>query len=103
MSFTEIVVSGTLQPDGTLVLDQKPNLPAGRVTIVLRQEVASAIPSDDPFWQRMQALWAIPKGSDDGGANTCAEVLKLREEWEERQQAIEQVQEECRLTRKTPG
>ena len=102
MSLTETVLCGTLQPDGTLVLDHKPNLPAGRVTVVLRQEMDLVLPGDDPFWQRMQALWAIPKGSGDGGANTLAEVLKMRDEWDERQQAIERIQEECRLTRKTP-
>jgi hypothetical protein len=37
MSLTEIVVEGTLNPDGTLELDQKPNLSPGRVTVVLRQ------------------------------------------------------------------
>ena len=38
MSLQEIVVTGTLKPDGTLDLDQKLNLAPGRVTVVLRQE-----------------------------------------------------------------
>ena len=33
----ETVTEGTLKPDGTLELDQKPNLPSGRVKLVLRQ------------------------------------------------------------------
>jgi hypothetical protein len=33
MSLTEITVEGALKPDGTLELDQKPNLPPGRVTV----------------------------------------------------------------------
>ena len=37
MSLHEIVVEGTLKPDGTLELDQKPNLPPGRVQVVLRK------------------------------------------------------------------
>ena len=32
MSRTETVIEGTIQPDGSLVLDQKPNLPPGRMT-----------------------------------------------------------------------
>jgi hypothetical protein len=102
MSLIETVVEGTLQPDGTLVLDEKPNLPAGRVTVVLRQETELVLPKDDPFWQRMQAMWDIPQGAGDGGANTLAEVRKMREEWDEHQQALEQLQEESRLTREPP-
>jgi hypothetical protein len=36
MNLTEVMLQGTLQPDGTLVLDDKPNLPAGRVQVVVR-------------------------------------------------------------------
>ena len=34
MSPNEVVLEGTFKPDGTLELDQKPNLSPGRVTIV---------------------------------------------------------------------
>jgi hypothetical protein len=101
MSLSEVVIEGTLKPDGTLELDRKPNLPAGRVQVIV--QTLPELPKDDPFWQRMHAMWAIPKGSGvDGGANTLAEVLKMREEWEEHQQAIERLQEECRLPRNAP-
>jgi hypothetical protein len=99
MSLTENVIEGTLKPDGTLVLDQKPSLSPGRVTVVLRQEPETIMPPDDPFWQRMRAIWAIPKGqtgAGDGGANALAEVRKLREELDEHQLAIERLQDECR-------
>jgi len=55
MSFTETVVTGTLKPDGTLELDQKPELPAGRVTVVLRQETPAAKEGWWPFMQRVRA------------------------------------------------
>jgi hypothetical protein len=42
MSVQEIEVAGTLKPDDTLELDQRPNLPPGRVTVVLRQESEAA-------------------------------------------------------------
>ena len=56
MSLQEIVVAGTLKPDGTLELDQKPNLAPGRVTVVLRQE-SEAAPQEDwwPYLQRVRA------------------------------------------------
>ena len=52
MQLTEAVVEGTLRPDGTLELDQKPGLPPGRVTIVLRQEVPPA--TQEGWWPAMQ-------------------------------------------------
>ena len=103
MNLTETVLEGTLQPDGTLVLDQKPTLPPGRVTVVLRQEAQIVLPKDDAFWQRMQAMWAIPndrRDAGDGGANTLAEVRTMREEWDEHQEAIERLQDECRAARR---
>jgi hypothetical protein len=56
MSVTEIVVAGTLKADGTLELDQKPNLTPGRVQVVLRQE-AAAVPQEGwwPYLQRIRA------------------------------------------------
>ena len=38
MSLSEVVIDGTIKPDGTLELDEKPKLPPGRVTVILRQE-----------------------------------------------------------------
>ena len=105
MSLSETVVEGTIQPDGTLVLDEKPKLPAGRVTVVLRQKAEVVLPKDDPFWRRMQAMWAIPKSSgtaSDDGANTLAEVHEMREEWDEHQQALERLQDECRAETQPP-
>lgn len=52
MSLQEIVVAGTLEADGTVKLDHKPNLAPGRVTVVLRQEAKEA-PQED-WWQFMQ-------------------------------------------------
>jgi hypothetical protein len=54
MSFTEIVVEGTLKPDGTLELDQKPSLSPGRVTVVLRQETQPPLTPPGGWWPFMQ-------------------------------------------------
>jgi hypothetical protein len=42
MSPAEIVVEGTLKPDGTLELDEKPSLPPGRVKVTLQPAQAGA-------------------------------------------------------------
>jgi hypothetical protein len=57
MSEKEVVVEGTLQPDGTLKLDQKPGLPPGRVTVVLRP-IAEPAPSQEGWWPYMQRVRA---------------------------------------------
>ncbi len=44
MSFNEVVIEGTLKPDGTLELDQKPGLAPGRVKVVVQAAVASPPP-----------------------------------------------------------
>jgi hypothetical protein len=62
MSTIETTVGGTLQPDGTLVLDGKPNLPPGRVTVVLRQEAATPPPEED-WWQHLQRIRAEREAS----------------------------------------
>jgi hypothetical protein len=60
MSLIEATVEGTIQFDGTLVLDTPTSLPAGRVTVVLRQqtEARPIFPGGDNFFQMMDELWA---------------------------------------------
>ena len=53
MNLEESVVEGTLKADGTLELDDKPNLRPGRVTVVLRQHGATSSSAED-WWQFMQ-------------------------------------------------
>jgi hypothetical protein len=47
-------LQGTLRPDGTLVLDEKPNLPPGRVDVVLRRTPEPSPPPVEDWWQFMQ-------------------------------------------------
>ena len=37
MNAIQIEVTGMLQPDGSLLLDQKPDLPPGRVRVVIQR------------------------------------------------------------------
>jgi hypothetical protein len=96
MSLAEIVVEGTLKLDGTLELDQKPNLMPGRVQVTLVP--LPELPANDPFWQRMQALWQgqkargfVPRTVEE----VEAERRQVREEWEERMRRIERTRAEA--------
>lgn len=102
MSHAETVIEGTIKPDGTLVLDEKPDLPPGRVTVVLRQVTVAAAPKDDSFWRRMQAMWDAQKTSGRvprGAQEIDAQQREMRTGWAKRQEAIEQLQEESRRRR----
>jgi hypothetical protein len=63
MGLQEVVVAGTLKPDGTLELDQKPTLPPGRVTVVLRQESEAAPLPQKDWWQYLQRIRAEREAS----------------------------------------
>jgi hypothetical protein len=100
MNLTERVIEGTIQPDGTLVLDEPPRLPAGRVQVTV--QVLPQLPDGDPFWDMMKSIWAGQKarGFVPRSAETVeAERRETRESWEERQQGIEQLQEKSRRLR----
>jgi hypothetical protein len=79
-----VIVEGILRPDGTLELSEKLSLPAGRVQVTVQP--LPDLPADDPFWQRMQAIWAGLKAR--GHVARSAEQIEaerrtFREEWEE--------------------
>ena len=59
MSETQVVVDGTLRPDGTLVLDERPSLPPGQVWVTM-QAVATpaAAEPEDGFMTCMERVWA---------------------------------------------
>ncbi len=49
MILSAIEVAGTLQPDGNLILDEKPAMPAGRVRVALRPLVTGERLPDEPW------------------------------------------------------
>jgi hypothetical protein len=100
MSLTEAIVEGTLQPDGTLLLTEKPNLPAGRVRVIV--QTLPELPQGDPFWDMMKSIWSeqkarghVPRSVEE----VEAERREMREGWARRQEAIERIQEESRRLR----
>lgn len=97
-----MVVQGIIKPDGTLELEEKISLPPGRVQVTVMP--LPDLPKDDPFWQMLQGIWAgqkarghVPRSAQE----VEAERRTLREEWEERMRAMEQIQEEARRLRET--
>jgi hypothetical protein len=97
----QIVVEGALQPDGTLVLDEKPNLPPGRVRVTMQTVPPPADPGDD-LLSVLQRIWAaqdargyVPRTREE----VDAEINQLRDESEEEMQAVERLYEECERAR----
>jgi len=106
MSLDGTVVQGTVKPDGTLELDERVNLAPGRVQVMVVP--VPELPKDDPFWQRMEAIWA-DQARRGHVARTVEEVeaerQAVREEWDQRMARMEQVQAEAEglRARRGPG
>ncbi len=95
-----VVIQGIVKADGTLELEEKIILPAGRVQVMVTP--LPELPRDDPFWQMMQGIWDGQKAR--GHVPRSAEEVEmerraLREEWEERMRTIEHIQHEARKLR----
>lgn len=93
-----IEIQGTLREDGTLVLDQKPDLPPGRVKVTVQTVLDY---KQTEIWQFFERLWAerealgIPPRSQE---EIDSYLATMRDD-DERCQLIEQIQEECRRQR----
>jgi hypothetical protein len=55
MSDSSVVLYGTLRPDGTLELEGKPDLPAGRVKVFL-EAVRERQPGEPGWWEILQQI-----------------------------------------------
>ena len=100
MNTAAVVVEGTVQPDGTLDVTQKVDLPAGRVQVTVRPVAEPVQP--DRFWAMMESIWAAQLASGRIGRTReeiDAEIEALRAESEEEVQAVERLQDECRRAR----
>jgi hypothetical protein len=98
------MVEGLVTPDGQLELLGKLDIPPGpvQVTVVAMPE----LPRDDPFWQRMQAIWNGQRARGHAPPSTAevdANQDVVRDEWEERMRRIEQIQAEADAARVARG
>src|SRR5437588_1548815 len=99
MTTNAIEVQGTLREDGTLVLDDKPNLPPGRVKVTV-EPVPDLTQTD--VWQVLERIWAgqrtrghVPRTREQ----IDAELETARQEDEERMQELERIHKECSQAR----
>ncbi len=65
MSAAPITLQGRVKPDGTLELDQKVTLPAGRVQITI-QPIAEASEGHEDWWQSLQRARAVLEARGTG-------------------------------------
>jgi hypothetical protein len=105
MSQTMVEVQGTLTPEGTLVLDEKPSLPAGRVRVTVQPMPEQWFPQDDVIsvLRRIHANQNARGYVSPSKEEIDAEIDALRQEDEERMQGIERLQEECQSARALPA
>ncbi len=104
MSREPIEVQGEVQADGTLMLDKRLELPAGRVRVTVQPVAVSEAPNLVRFQAMMEKIWAgqkarghVPRSKEE----IDAEIRQLREEAEEELKAAERLHEECQAAR--PG
>ena len=104
MSVTAVTLEAVVKPDGTLELGEPVRLPAGRVQVTIVP--VPELPENDPFWRRMQALWAgqRARGHKPRTPQDVEEERQaVRDEWEERMRRIEQIQVEAERARRAWG
>lgn len=99
MAMPIVELQGFLQADGTLVLDEKPNLPPGRVRVTVQP---SEVQGGDVIevLHRIHAEQAARGHVPRSREAIDADIAAMRQEDEERMQAIERLHEECERTRR---
>jgi hypothetical protein len=100
MATNTIEIQGTLHADGTIVLDEKPNLPPGRVQVTV-QPVARPGAGANAVIAVLERIHAdqarrgyVPRTAEE----IDAYLAEMRDD-DERCRMIEQIQEECRQHR----
>jgi hypothetical protein len=94
MTTRAIEIQGTLREDGTIVPDEKPDLPPGRVKVTV-EPVPDLTQTD--VWQVLERIWAdqrarghVPRSRE----KIDAELEASRQEDEERLSALERIHQE---------
>jgi hypothetical protein len=98
MSKEMLEVYGTVQADGSLVLDDKVDMPAGRVRVTVQTFADPKLLDSARFLAMMETIWAdqkarghVPRSKEE----IDAEINQLRDEAEEEMQAVEGAHDEC--------
>jgi hypothetical protein len=98
-------VWGTLRPDGSLELNEKPRLRPGRVRVTLSVEPVPPEGTEDllAMGQRFAREVAAEGGPKRTAADIDAEIRSLRAELDERLDAIERMREGFRFSPEKPA
>jgi hypothetical protein len=91
---TEVVVQGTLKPDGTLELNQPVNLPPGEVRVIV-QALTVPSPSGENVLAVLERIWAERRAlgmQGRSGQQIDADLRAMQDEWEDHQRGLERLQ-----------
>jgi hypothetical protein len=101
MATTEVVVKGAVTADGRLILDEPPALPPRRVEVTVRV-VQDEPTGEHPMFRTLRQIWADLDAQGFKGRTmeeAVADVRALRDEWDARQEGLEQLQDRLRAAR----
>ena len=79
MATDQVVVRGTLKSDGSLELNNRPDLPAGPVEVVLRS-LSSSTQNGEDWWQYLQRARAELEAAG-GPFRTAADIEQQRRDF----------------------
>ena len=91
MSRTETVIAGTLKPDGTLELDEKPNLSPGRVQVIV-QPLAPPAPTGRGLVEVMDEIRANQRARGYRGRT----LEEMQAEEQQRQEEDTEYERRCK-------
>lgn len=89
-----IEMQGTLREDGTVVLDEKPSMPPGRVKVMMRVVSEMEPTPIEAFFTQLEADRTVHGITTRSREEIDAQLATLRDD-EERCQIIERIQSEC--------
>lgn len=102
MATTGVVVRGAVTAEGQLVLDEQPDVPPGRVEVIVRT-LQDAVAEQHPMFETLKRIWAEQEARGFTGGRSAeeavAEVRAMRDEWDAHQEQLEQLQDRCRAAR----
>lgn len=94
MSATDDMMTGTLRDDGTVVLDEKPQVPPGRVrvTIEAAQTGADILAILHGIWEARRARGGRPRSAEEA----TGLIRQLRDESEERLRKLDDIRAQAK-------
>jgi hypothetical protein len=100
---TPVEVQGTLQADGTLVLDEKPNLPPGRVRVTLQPAVDYRQTEIWQFFEKMHAEMAARGHRFRTAEEIDADIAERQRDEAEYDQYMERIRAEMEQAKRDAG